>query len=98
LIHSGLQRTIVFQHLEPERTKRENDVYQANTRHLMLEREELEWEKASMDDARKAMQSKMEKQKEMEIKEAKQELSDKSSKQGKNSKKRYKNWRRIKMD
>ena len=42
----------------------------------MLEREELEWEQASMDDARKAMQSKMERPKEMEINKAKQEFSD----------------------
>ena len=54
----------------------ENDAYQANARQFMLEREELEREQAGMDDARKAMQSKMERQKEMEINKAKQELSD----------------------
>ena len=44
----------------------------------MLEREELESQRAGMDDARKAMQSKMERQKQMEINKAKQELSDQS--------------------
>ncbi|KAL8734049.1 MAG: hypothetical protein Q9166_001810 [cf. Caloplaca sp. 2 TL-2023] len=57
----------------------ENDAYQANARQFMLDREELERQRASMDDTRKAMQSKMERQKEMEINRAKQEFSDQSS-------------------
>ena len=55
----------------------ENDKYQANTRQLMLDREELKREQASMDDAHKAMQVNAERQKEIEINEAKQEFSDK---------------------
>ncbi|KAI4218577.1 MAG: hypothetical protein L6R36_008879 [Xanthoria steineri] len=57
----------------------ENDAYQANVRQLMLEREELERQRASMDDTRTAMQSKIEKQKEKEISRAKQEFSDQSN-------------------
>ncbi len=62
---------------EMAKLRDENDAYQANARQFMLEREKLEQEQASMDDARKAMQSKMERQREMEINEAKQEFSDK---------------------
>lgn len=56
----------------------ENDVYEANTRQFMLDKEELKREQASMDDARKAMQEKIERQKETEINEAKQEFAEKS--------------------
>lgn len=56
--------------------RKENDAYQANARQFMFEREELEREQANMDDARKAMQSQMERQKEMEINGAKQGFSD----------------------
>ncbi|KAL8689490.1 MAG: hypothetical protein Q9218_004851 [Villophora microphyllina] len=63
---------------EMARLRDENDAYQANARQFILEREELERQQASMDDARKAMQSKMERQKEMEINRAKQEFSDQS--------------------
>lgn len=55
----------------------ENDAYQANARKFEREREELKREQASMDDTRKALQSKMERQKEMEINEAKREFEDK---------------------
>ena len=64
--------------LEMEKLRDENDTYQANARQLTLEREKLEREQASMDDVRKAMQLKMERQKEMEINKAKQEFSDQS--------------------
>lgn len=62
---------------EMTRLRDENDAYQANVQQFMRERDELEREKASMDDARKAMQSKMERQKEVEINKAKQEFSEK---------------------
>lgn len=57
----------------------QNDAYQADVRQFTLEREELGRQRASMDDTRKAMQSKMEGQKEMEINRAKQEFSDQSN-------------------
>ncbi|KAL8723060.1 MAG: hypothetical protein Q9181_007362 [Wetmoreana brouardii] len=63
---------------EMAKLRDENDAYQANARQFMLEREELECQRARMDDTRKAMQSKMEKQKEMEINRVKQEFSDQS--------------------
>ncbi|KAL8710443.1 MAG: hypothetical protein Q9225_007288 [Loekoesia sp. 1 TL-2023] len=53
----------------------ENDAYQANAHQFALEKEELERQQGSMDEARKAMQFKIERQKEMEINRAKQELS-----------------------
>ena len=63
---------------EMEKLRDENDAFQANAREFMREREELEREQASMDEARKLMQLEIAKQKEMEINEAKQEFSDKS--------------------
>lgn len=63
---------------EMAKLRDENDTYQANAHQFMLNRKELEREQASMGDARKEMQSKMESQKEREINVAKQELSDKS--------------------
>ena len=62
---------------EMTRLRTENDAYQASARQFEREREKLKQEQASMDDTRKAMQSKMKRQKEMEINEAKQEFSDK---------------------
>ncbi|KAI4134680.1 MAG: hypothetical protein LQ341_005985, partial [Variospora aurantia] len=56
-----------------------NDAYQANARQFTLERAELERQRASMDVTRKAMQSKMERQKGIEINRAKQEFSDQSN-------------------
>ncbi|KAI4231063.1 MAG: hypothetical protein L6R40_007854 [Gallowayella cf. fulva] len=56
-----------------------NDAYQANVRQFTLDREELERQRASIDDTRKAMQSKIERQKEIEINRAKQEFSDQSN-------------------
>ena len=53
------------------RLRHENDAYQASARQFELEREKLKQDQASMDDTRKAMQSKMKRQKEMEINEAK---------------------------
>ncbi|KAI4268884.1 MAG: hypothetical protein L6R38_007691 [Xanthoria sp. 2 TBL-2021] len=64
---------------EMAKLQEKNDAYQANIRQFTLEREELERQRASMDDTRKAMQSKMERQKEMEINRAKQEFSDQSN-------------------
>ena len=63
---------------EMEKLRDENDAFQANARQFMLEREELEREQASMDDARKEMQSEIERQKEIEISKAKQEFSENS--------------------
>ncbi|KAL8702671.1 MAG: hypothetical protein Q9201_004157 [Fulgogasparrea decipioides] len=63
---------------EMAKLREENDGYQANARQFILEREELERQRANMDDARKAMQSKIERQKEMEINRVKQEFSDQS--------------------
>ena len=63
---------------EMTRLRSENDAYRASARELELEKEKLKQERANMDDTRKAMQSKMKRQKEMEISEAKQELSAKS--------------------
>ena len=57
------------------RLRDQNDAYKASVCQIERERETLEKEQASMDDTRKAMQSKMKKQKEMEISEAKQEIS-----------------------
>ena len=62
---------------EMTRLQDENDTYQASARQFELEREKLKLDQASMDDTRKTMQSKMKRQKEMEINEAKQEFSDK---------------------
>lgn len=62
---------------EMTRLRDENDAYQASARQFELEREKLKQDQASMDDTCKAMQSKMKRQKEMEINEAKQEFSDK---------------------
>lgn len=62
---------------EMTRLRDENDAYRASARQFELEREKLKQDQASMDDTRKAMQSKMKRQKEMEINEAKQEFSDK---------------------
>ncbi|KAI4087747.1 MAG: hypothetical protein L6R37_008287 [Teloschistes peruensis] len=64
---------------EMAKLRDENDAYQANARQFLLEKEELERQRANMDDARKAMQSKMERQKEMEINRAKQGLLDQSN-------------------
>lgn len=61
---------------EMTKLREETDMYQANARQFMLDREELERQRAGMDDARKAMQSKIERQKEMEINKARQEFSD----------------------
>ena len=62
---------------EMTKLRDENDAYQANARQFQRAKEELEQEIASMDNTRKAMQSEMERQKEMEINEAKQVFSDK---------------------
>ncbi|KAI4281569.1 MAG: hypothetical protein L6R38_003584 [Xanthoria sp. 2 TBL-2021] len=45
---------------EMAKLRDENDAYQANARQFLLEKEELERQRANMDDARKAMQLKME--------------------------------------
>lgn len=63
---------------EMERLRDENEAYRANAHLLEREREELAGEQATMDDTRKAMQSDMERQKEMGINEAKQEFSERS--------------------
>ncbi|KAL8855548.1 MAG: hypothetical protein Q9178_007817 [Gyalolechia marmorata] len=64
---------------EMAKLQEKNDAYQGNVRQFSLEKEELERQRASIDDTRKAMQSKMERQKEMEINRAKQEFSDQSN-------------------
>ncbi|KAL8844188.1 MAG: hypothetical protein Q9205_006278 [Flavoplaca limonia] len=64
---------------EMAKLQEKNDAYQGNVRQFSLEKEELERQRASMDDTRKAMQSKMERQKEMEINRAKQGFSDQSN-------------------
>ena len=51
---------------EMTRLRNENDTYQASARQFEREREKLKQERASLDDARKAMQSKMKRQKEVE--------------------------------
>lgn len=60
-----------------EKLQDENDVHEANIRQFMLDREKLERERASMDDARKAIQEKIERQKETEINKAEQEFAEK---------------------
>lgn len=62
---------------EMARLQDENDKYQAKARHFERKREELEQEQESIDDTLKAMQSKMDTQKEKEINEAKQAFTDK---------------------
>ena len=62
---------------EMAKLRTENDAYQANARQIEREREELRSKRASMDDAHHAMQSEMERQKELEIDEARQKLSEK---------------------
>ena len=62
---------------EMKRLQHENDAYHARACQIQRERETLEKEQASMDDTRKAMHSKMKRQKEKEISEAKQGISDK---------------------
>ena len=59
------------------RLQDESDAYQASACQFERERETLREEQASWDATCKAMQSKMKRQKEMEISEAKQEISDK---------------------
>ena len=61
---------------EMAKLRTENDAYKATARQIKREREELKLEKASMDDKRHAMQSKMERQKNLEIEKAKQDFSD----------------------
>lgn len=56
----------------------ENNACRANARQHMIKREKLEQEQASMNEAREAMQLKMESQKNMEIKEAEKRFSDQS--------------------
>ena len=63
---------------EMAKLRDENDAYQANDRQIMIEREELERQRAGMDDEREEMQSKMDRKKEMEISKARQEFSDQS--------------------
>ena len=58
------------------RLQDENDAYQARTCHFEKERETLRKEQAGVDDARKAMQSKMKRQKEVEIGQAKKDILD----------------------
>ena len=62
---------------EMTRLRDENDLYRAEARQLERERKTLEQEQAGVDDTIKAMQSKMEAQKDIEIGEAKQGFSDK---------------------
>ena len=64
---------------ETARLYDENESYKADVHRLDLDREELEREKASMNDTRMAMQSDMQRQKEDEINEAKKQLSDKAT-------------------
>lgn len=64
---------------EMAKLQNENEVYKANLRQFLLDKEELERQRASIDDARTAIQSKIEKQKEMEINRAKQEFSNQSN-------------------
>lgn len=64
---------------EMAKLQNENEAYKANVRQFLLDKEELERQRASIDDTRTAIQSKIEKQKEMEINRAKQEFSIQSS-------------------
>ena len=64
---------------EMAKLQNENESYKANVRQFLLDKEELERQRASIDDTRTAIQSKIEKQKEMEINKAKQEFSIQSS-------------------
>lgn len=80
----------------------ENDAYQANVRQFMLEREELERQRASMDDTRTVMQSKMEKQRRWRsVEQSKNSRINQilgSNRSGKSSRTRYKPWRPRRMD
>ena len=64
---------------EMAKLQNENEAYQANVRQISLDKEELERQRASMNDTRTAMQLKIEKQKEMEINRAKHEFSIQSN-------------------
>lgn len=74
---------------EMTRLQDENDSYQAEARQLERVRKELEQEQAGVDDTLKAMQSKMEAQKDIEIGEIKQGFSDKLKTRVKQMKEEY---------
>ena len=74
---------------EMERLRDENDSHRANARQFKHDREELEEERASIEDTHNAIQSKMDKQKEIEINKAKHEFSDKFKTKTKQIKEEY---------
>ena len=74
---------------EMTRLQDENDLYRAEARQLERVRKELEQEQAGMDDTLKAIQSKMEAQKDIKIGETKQGYSDKLKTRVKQIKEEY---------